>query len=82
VTGSPTFIATFADGEITRMTVFTRGDRLDLTRGMCLACAAYESRTKQAAPEITAARFEQDGEILQQYGTAGLKQERRDSHAD
>jgi hypothetical protein len=58
------------------MTVFTRGDRLDLARGICLACAAYESRTKQPAPEITEARFERDGEFILRYRAAELKLKR------
>ena len=64
---SPTFVATFADGEITRMTAFTSREKLDMTRGVRLARAAYESRMKYAAPPIVEARFERNGEILEHY---------------
>ena len=39
---SPTFVATFADGEVTQMTTYTALDELDVTRGVRLARAAYE----------------------------------------
>jgi hypothetical protein len=64
---SPTFVAIFADGETTRMTVFQPGKTLDLGRGVRLARAAYESRTKQKSPPIIKAHYERDGEILESY---------------
>lgn len=64
---SPTFVATFADGEVTRMSVFTSREKLDVGRGVRLARAAYESRMKRAAPPIVEARFERNGEILEHY---------------
>ena len=64
---SPTFVATFADDEVTRMSVFTSREKPDGGRGVCLARAAYESRMKQAAPPIVEALFERDGEVLEHY---------------
>ena len=64
---SPTFVATFADGEVTQMTTYTTLDELDVTRGVRLAGAAYEARTKHESPAIIEARFEQDGKILASY---------------
>jgi hypothetical protein len=57
---SPTFVATFADGEITRMTVHQgRDDGLDVGRGVRLARHAYCSRKRveKAAP-IARAQYE------------------------
>jgi hypothetical protein len=45
----PTFVAQFADGEVTRMSIFTTLADLDLGRGVRLACAAYDSRKRQRA---------------------------------
>jgi hypothetical protein len=67
MTISPTFVATFADGEVTRMTTFQSGKTLSLGRGVRLARAAYESRTKRAAPPIVGAHYERDGEVLESY---------------
>ena len=53
---SPAFVAVFADGETTRMTVFQAGKTLNLSRGVRLARAAYESRTKKTPPPIVEAR--------------------------
>jgi hypothetical protein len=64
---SPTFAATFADGEVTRMTTFQKTKALDLARGVRLARAAYESRTKQKSPPIVEAHYERDGEVLESY---------------
>jgi hypothetical protein len=69
---SPTFVATFADGEVTRMTVFTSCAKLDMARAVRLARAAYESRMKQAAPPIIEAHYERDGEVLESYGREQL----------
>jgi hypothetical protein len=64
----PTFVAKFADGQITRMSTFTSLTDLDRGRGIRLSLAAYESRMRQAAPQISEAWFEQDGLILARYG--------------
>jgi hypothetical protein len=69
---SPTFVATFADGEVTRMTTHQSGKSLDLARGVRLARAAYESRAKKAAPPIIEAHFERESEVLQHYGAEEL----------
>src|SRR5262249_27992234 len=62
-----TFVATFLDGEVTRMSVFTSLKKLDMARGVRLARVAYESRMRQAAPPIVEARFERNGEIVEHY---------------
>ena len=64
---SATFVAVFEDGETTRMTTFQKTKALDLDRGVRLARAAYESRTKQTPPPIVEARYERDGETLESY---------------
>ena len=64
---SPTFVATFADGEVTRMTVFTSCAKLDMARGVRLARAAYESRMKRAAPPIVQAHYERNDEVVEHY---------------
>jgi hypothetical protein len=62
----PTFVAEFADGTTTRMSVFTSLEKLDWERGERLSQAAYQSRwrTREAPPAIVSARFEQDGVVL------------------
>ena len=70
---SPTFVATFADGEVTQMTTYATLDELDVTRGVRLARAAYEARTKHEPPAIIEARFEQDGKILASYDAKQLE---------
>ena len=73
---SPTFIATFADGEVTRMSVFTQRDRLNHARGVRLARIAYESRCKHPAPAIIEARYEHEGSIVETYDAEQLGQPR------
>jgi hypothetical protein len=70
----PTFVAAFADGEVTRMTVFTSLTNLDVGRGLRLSQAAYEARARRlgrllhpTAPPIVRAHFERDGEVLATY---------------
>jgi len=71
----PTFVATFATGETTRMSICTPIERLDWGRGLRLAEAAYESRWRtrvrvqglpplSVLPPIISAHFEQDGVVL------------------
>ena len=69
---SPTFVAIFEDGEITRMTAFQETKALDLGRGVRLARAAYESRAKQKSPPIIEAHCEHNGEVLENYGREQL----------
>jgi hypothetical protein len=64
---SPTFVATFEDGEITRLTTYQHGKTLDIGRGVHLSRAAYESRMKKTPPPIIKAHYERDGEILENY---------------
>jgi hypothetical protein len=65
---APTFVAEFADGTTTRMSVFTSLEKLDWGRGERLSVAAYQSRfqTHEVPPAIISARFEQDGVVLAQ----------------
>jgi hypothetical protein len=73
---SPTFVAHFAPDdeepslfmEITRMTVCTPLDCLDLRRGWVLSRHAYRSRTGREPPPIVEARFEnRSGRVLATY---------------
>jgi hypothetical protein len=76
MSSSPTFVAHFADGEVTRMTTHTPLTPLNVARGVKLARHAYRSRKKlePTAPtsEIVEARFEQDGSTLATYDAATL----------
>jgi hypothetical protein len=58
MTNSPTFVAHFADGEVTRMTVYCEPGKLDVSRGVRLAQHAYQSRMRRKPPAIIAANFE------------------------
>ena len=78
----PTFVAKFADGTTTRMSVFTSLEKLDWGRGERLSQAAYQSRGRArerkqrpypvnlpvapVSPAIVSAHFEQDGKVLAQ----------------
>jgi hypothetical protein len=63
---SPVCVCTFVDGEVSRLTTWSKDGTPDVRRGVRLGCFAYESRTKQSPPPITAARFERNGEIILQ----------------
>ena len=75
---SPTFVARFADGTVTRMTTHYSAEKLDLGRGVRLSLAAYELRRKKAPPPMTAGRFEMppsdgaDAVIFQVYSADDL----------
>jgi hypothetical protein len=72
---SPTFVATFADGEVTRMSVYHAEGcaTFDLCRGIRLAMAAYDARARRrdtalgfdgapvTVPAIVKAHFEDVG---------------------
>jgi hypothetical protein len=58
MTNNPTFVARFADDEITRMTVYCEPGKLDVGRGARLAQHAYRSRMRREPPAIIAANFE------------------------
>jgi hypothetical protein len=65
MTASPTCVVRFADGEITRMTTWSASGKPDVPRGVRLAQAAYESRTKRKPPAIAELHFETaDGVML------------------
>lgn len=70
---SPTFVAEFADGEQTRMTVFTSLKKLDVERGVRLARHAYRSRMKQEPPPIVKAHFASNGVMLAAYSSVDLE---------
>jgi hypothetical protein len=67
MTNSPTFVAHFADGEVTRMTTSCDSKKFDQRRGVCLARHAYRSRCRKEPPAIVKANFERDGEVLAEY---------------
>jgi hypothetical protein len=73
------FVATFADGEETRMSVYRDGEKLDWERGRRIANAAWQSRNRQRRyeeflmtiqdrmpPEIVSCHFEEGNEIIRQ----------------
>jgi hypothetical protein len=73
MTGSPTFIAKFADGEITRMTTHCSPDKPDVERGVRLSQHAYRSRTRREPPAIIGAWVESEGETVAAYDRAFLE---------
>ena len=84
LSGSPTFVATFEDGVVTGMTVFTvftTPDDLDVERGKKLARYAYESRTKRPPPAFLKAHFEQAGVVFKAYSAVELEDEQEDAEA-
>lgn len=86
MTTSPTFVAEFADGEVTRMTCHCSTRRLDPAQGVRMSIGAYEIRSRRRAreanrktntefvvPKILAGRFESvEGEVLAQYSAEQL----------
>jgi hypothetical protein len=70
---SRVFVAHFADGQRTRMTVHTSLARLDVGRGVRLAQHAYRSRTGQEPPPLESAHFEScEGQVLKSYSAGAL----------
>jgi hypothetical protein len=74
----PIFIARFADGKETRMTVYSGLDPLDLGRGIAVSKAAYSCRVgvpmSAIAVPIIEARFEtKDGVLLAAYTAEQLE---------
>jgi hypothetical protein len=70
--GGPVFVAKFADGTVTKMSIYSGLEPLDLGRGIKVARAAYGSRTGTPMSAITVpiveARFEtSDGVLLASY---------------
>jgi hypothetical protein len=82
MTNSPTFIARFSDGQITRMTTHCSPGKLDLARGAALAQCAYRSRTGGDPPAIIEAQFidATDGKVLAQYTAAQIAERRREQN--
>jgi hypothetical protein len=73
MTASPIFVATFADGVVTRMTTFCDNDKkLDMTRGVLLARHAYRQRTGREPVALIKAHFERNGTTLQAYSAIEL----------
>jgi hypothetical protein len=79
---SPTFVAKFEDGIVTRMTTHGGGEsgKLDPGRGVTLACAAYESRIGKRPPRIVAGKFIEPGcydeVLLKKYSGRALEAQR------
>ena len=72
---SPTFVALFEDGLVTRMTTHCENGKLDLKRGIALARIAYEKRTSNPPPPIAAAKFIEPGyndTVLEEYDAKAL----------
>ena len=61
---STVFVAKFADGEFTRMSIFTPRGKLDSGRGLRLSRHAHNQRTGKRNELIVAAHFEQGGTIV------------------
>jgi hypothetical protein len=75
----PTFVATFADGQVTRMTICTALENLDVDRGLRISRAAYEARARRPGerlhpipPPIVRAHFEQADKVLAHYSPDAL----------
>jgi len=67
-----TCVTKFADGTVTRMSIFTSLEKLDWDRGVRLSQAAYQSRHRTPVlPVIVSMHFERDGEVLAQRNTLG-----------
>ena len=71
MTGSPTFVAIFADGEVTRMTTYCKTG-LDMPRGILLARHAYRQRTGREPVALIKAHFEREGALLQAYSAIDI----------
>jgi|KBSSwiStaDraftv2_1062776.scaffolds.fasta_scaffold1693655_1 hypothetical protein len=74
-TTSPTFVALFNDGVVTRMTTHCEDGKLNLGRGLALSVAAYDSRTGKPPPPIIAAKFVEPGytdTVLKEYDATAL----------
>jgi hypothetical protein len=71
---SPTFVAQFSDGVVTKMTCHCAQGNLDVRRGIVISRIAYESRTKgKEPPPIVEARFQTpDGKILCEYDNKAI----------
>lgn len=81
---SPTFVARFADGEVTRMTTHTSPYKLDVGRGIRLSRSAYRARKQlkpeTPTPEVVEASYVSalDGSTLKAYDAAALAEHRDD----
>jgi hypothetical protein len=74
MTRSPSFIAHFADGEVTRMSVYAADPRkLDYVRGVNLAVQAYRSRCRTEPPAIVKASFQRGDTTLVEYTAEELE---------
>jgi hypothetical protein len=73
---SPTFVAKFNDGTVTRMTTHCAPDNLDVLRGIILSRAAYQSRMKgKGPPPIVGAYFQTlGGDVLCEYDAEAIKE--------
>jgi hypothetical protein len=75
MSSSPTFVAKFADGVVTRMTCHCEPDQLDVQRGIKLSRFAYETRTKKPPPLIVEGRFVEPftDTVIKAYAAAELR---------
>ena len=76
MTNSSTFVACFADGEITRLTTYCEPGKQDVGRGVRLAQWAYRSRMKSEPPAIVAASFEHNDGRNEPVESEALRQHR------
>lgn len=73
MTRSPSFVAHFADGAVTRMSVYCADPRKpDCLRGVRLAIHAYCSRRRKDPPAIVRASFRRGDQMLVEYAAAEL----------
>ena len=73
MTRSPSFVAHFADGEVTRMSVYSADPRKpNCMRGVRLAVQAYRSRRRKEPPAIVKASFQRGDETLVEYAAEEL----------
>jgi hypothetical protein len=74
----PSCVVKFADGEVCRMSTWTRRDKLDWTRGIKLCSDAWRTRQfrksnylpDQPVPAILSCHFEDDGTVIGIYQAA------------
>jgi hypothetical protein len=74
---STIFVARFADGEVTRMSIYTPKGKLDSGRGLRLSRHAHNQRTGKQNGLIVAAHFEQGGIVVRSCTTKELAAARR-----
>ena len=67
-TVGPTFEARWSDGIITRMSIYTTDENLDVGRAVRVSAAAYDSRTKGLGlARLESGHFDRAGQIIKTY---------------